>query len=96
MTFQNPEDLLGDIVDRQIAIDTNQPAGTLVIIRYRSRLLLKCRESWLNHFQPVVIAGYQLCPVRFVANFIKTGRLEVDVIDPSTGGTRTSSSNPEQ
>ena len=70
--------------------------GALVIVRHRTSLLLICRESGLNYFQPVVIAGHQLRPVTFVADFIHAGRLEVDVIDPSTGGTRTSSSNPEQ
>src|SRR5579871_6093094 len=96
MVFQNPEDLLGDIIHRQIAIHTNQAACALIIIRYGTRLLLKRRKSWLNHFQPVVVAGYQLRPMRLIAHFIESGRLEVDVIDPSTGGTRTSSSNPEQ
>src|SRR4029077_20742150 len=53
------------------------------------------RQTGLNHFQPVVIAGHQLRPVD-VAKLIDAGRLEVDVVDPPTGGTRTASSNPEQ
>src|SRR5215469_5340711 len=96
MIFQDPVDLTRDIINRQIAVYANQPARALVIVRHRARLLLERRESWLNHFQPVIIAGYQLRPMRFVTNLIETGWLEVDVIDPSTGGTRTSSSNPEQ
>ena len=96
MIFQNPVNLLGHIVHWKIAVDRDQPARLLVVIRHRPSLLLKRRESWLNDFQPVIIAGYQLGPVRFVANFIQSGRLEMDVINPSTGGTRTSSSNPEQ
>ena len=96
MIFQNPVNLLGHIVHRKIAVDRDQPARVLVVIRYRPGLLLKRRESWLNDFQPVIIAGYQLGPVRFIANFIESGRLEMDVINPSTGGTRASSSNPEQ
>src|SRR5579863_2665778 len=96
MIFQYPENLRRHLIHWQVAIHRDQAAGALVIVRHRTSLLLKCRESWLNYFQPVVIAGYQLGPVRFIANFIESGRLEVDVIDPSTGGTRTSSSNPEQ
>src|SRR5579864_968465 len=96
MIFQDLVDLRSHVINRLITIHRDQSSGTLVIIRHRTRLLLESRESWLNHFQPVIIAGYQLRPMRFVANFIETGRLEVDVIDPSTGGTRTSSSNPEQ
>jgi hypothetical protein len=96
MIFKNLEDLLGHHVHRLIAIYRNQPACLFVIVRDRLCLLLKCRESWLNHFQPVIIAGYQLRSMSFIADFVNSGRLEVDVIDPSTGGTRTSSSNPEQ
>jgi hypothetical protein len=94
MIFQNPENLVRDIVHGQISIDRDQPARTLVVVCYRTSLLLICRESGLNDFQPVVIAGHQLFP-SFVADFIYAGRLEVDVVNPPTGGTRTASSNPE-
>jgi hypothetical protein len=96
MIFQYPENLRRHLIHRQVAIHRDQPPGALVIVRHRTSLLLKSRDSWLNYFQPVVIAGYQLGTVRFIANVIESGRLEVDVIDPPTGGTRTSSSNPEQ
>src|ERR1017187_4164671 len=95
MIFQYPENLFLDIVHRQIPVNRDQPAGSLVVMKSATSLLLVCRESGLNHFQPVVIAGHQLLPIH-VADFIYAGRLEVDVIDPSTGGTRTASSNPEQ
>src|ERR1035441_527414 len=93
--FQNSENLVRDIVHGQISVNRDQSARTLVVVRYRTRLLLVCRESGLNDFQPVVIAGHQLLP-GCVAEFIYAGRLEVDVINPSTGGTRTASSDPEQ
>jgi hypothetical protein len=96
MMFDDLDDLSRDIIHGLITIHRDQSAGLLVIVRYRARLLLESRESWLNYFQPVIIAGYQLRSMRFVADFVETGRLEVDIIDPSTGGTRTSSSNPEQ
>src|ERR1700739_4455265 len=96
MIFQYPEDLRRYLIHWQVAIHRDQPPGALVIVRHRTSLLLKGRESWLNYFQPVVIAGYQLGPVRFIANFVESGRLGVDTIDPPTGRTRTSSSNPEQ
>src|SRR5579863_4840435 len=96
MIFQYPKNLVRDVVHGQIAVHRDQPARALVVVRYRTSLLLVCRESWLNHFQPVVIAGHQLGRVTLVAKLIDAGRLEVDVIDPSTGGTRASSSDPEQ
>ena len=96
MIFQYPANLLGHIIHRKIPIYRDQPASALIVIGYGLGLLLKRRKSWLNDFQPVIVAGHQFRPVRLIANFIQSGRLEVDVIDPSTGGTRTSSSNPEQ
>src|ERR1700733_11557309 len=95
MVLENPENLLRNLVHRQIAVHRDQPSRALVVIHYRSSLLPVSRQPRLKHFEPVVIAGYQLRPVK-VANFIGMGRLEVDIIDPSTGGTRTASSNPEQ
>src|ERR1019366_8856248 len=95
MVLENPENLLRNLVHRQIAVHRDQSSRALVVIRHGTSLLLVGRQTGLNHFQPVVIAGHQLRPVS-VANFIDTGWLEVDVIDPPTGGTRTASSNPEQ
>src|ERR1700678_473238 len=95
MILKNLENLLRALVDRPISIHRDEPASTLVIIGHRTSLLLVGRQTGLNHFQPVVIAGHQLRPVA-VTYFIGAGRLEVDVIDPPTGGTRTASSNSEQ
>src|ERR1700758_1569503 len=95
MIFKNPENLLRDLIHREIAVHRHQPSRALIIIRYWGSLLLISRQTGLNHFQPVVIAGHQLRPVN-VAKFIDTGRLEVDVIDPPTGGTRTASRDSEQ
>src|SRR6266536_1295051 len=93
MIFQDSVNLFCDAVHRQISINGDQSPGALVVIRYRTSLLLICRESGLNHFQPVVIAGRQLLPIH-VTEFIDEGWLEVDVIDPSTSGTGTASSEP--
>src|SRR5579871_6128974 len=95
MIFDNAEDLFRDLIHRQIAVDRDQAASPLVIIRYGTSLLLVSRQTRLNYFQPIIVAGFQLCAIH-IAKFVDTGRLEVDVVDPSTGGTRTSSSNPEQ
>src|SRR5271170_2212759 len=95
MVLKNPEDFFRYNVHRPIAVDGDQSSGAPIIIGHRTSLFLICRDTGLNYFQPVVITGHQLRPVN-VAKFIDTGRLEVDVIDPPTGGTRTASSNPEQ
>jgi len=76
MVLDNPENLLGNLVHRQIALHRDQPSRALVVIHYRSSLLPVSRQSRLKHFEPVVIAGYQLRPVK-VANFIDMGRLRV-------------------
>src|SRR5579864_4011170 len=62
MIFQYPENLFRDGVHRQISIHRDQSARALVIVRDRTSLLLVCRESGLNYFQPVVVAGHQLLP----------------------------------
>src|SRR5260370_8189877 len=95
MVFEDTENLLGDVVHRQITVYRDQPSCALVIVSHGASLLLVSRQSRLNDFQSVVIAGHQLRSVE-VANFIEAGRLEVDVIDPPTGGTGTASSDPEQ
>src|ERR1700683_4656120 len=95
MFLDNPENLRRNFVHRPVATDRIQPSRALIIIGHGSGLLLVSRQTGLNHFQPVVIAGYQLRPVK-ITKLIDTGRLEVDVIDPPTGGTRTASSNTEQ
>ena len=72
MIFKDAENLLRYIIHGLIAIHRNQPSGALIVIRYRTSLLLVGRQTGLNHFQPVVIAGYQLRPVT-IANFIDRG-----------------------
>ena len=95
MILKNAKNIFRYRVHRPIAIDRNQPPGTLIIISHRPRLFLIRLNAGLNHFEPVVIAGNQLGSVD-VANFIDRRRLKVDVIDPPAGWTRTTSSNPEQ
>ena len=95
MIFQYPEYLRRDLIHRPIAIHRNQSARALVILSHGKSLLLVSRQTRLNYLQPIVIAGHQLRSIQ-VANFVDECWLKVDVINPSTGGTRTASSNPEQ
>src|ERR1700682_320940 len=95
MIFEDSENLLSNFVHWQIAVYRDQPSCALVIVSHGTSLLLVSRQSRLNDFQSIVIAGHQLRSVE-VANFIEARRLEVDVIDPPTGGTGTASSDPEQ
>jgi len=95
MLLKYPENIRRYFIHGPVAVNGNQPASPLIIISHRTSLFLIGRDTGLNYFQPVVITGYQPGPVD-IANFIDLGRLKVDVIDPSTGGTRTASSNPEQ
>ena len=73
MIFQDPANLLGYFIHRQIPIYRDQPASALIVIGYGLGLLLIRRKSWLNDFQPVVVAGHQFRPVRLIANFIQLG-----------------------
>src|ERR1700730_2508753 len=95
MIFQNSDNFFRNPVHGLIAIYGNEPSGPLIIIGYRSGHFPVGLQPWANYFQTVVIAGNQLRAVA-IANAIDTWRLEVDVIDPPTGGTRTAPRNPEQ
>ena len=75
MVFQHPENLLRNLVHRSVAVNWDQPARPLIVLNHGTSLLLIRREPWLNYFQPVVIAGHQLCRVGLIAQFIHAGRL---------------------
>ncbi len=78
--------------------DRHSPRPTVpapVIIHQRPGLPLVGFQTLPDHFLTIVIADYQLGAVK-IANSIDTGRLEMDVINPSAGGTRTTSGKPEQ
>jgi hypothetical protein len=95
MVLKNPENLPGDFVHRQVAIHRNQPARALVVIRHRRSLLLIRRADAAESLPTDRHCGLPAW-TRQHRKFRDTGRLEMDVIDPSTGGTRTASSDPEQ
>src|SRR5579862_5563285 len=95
MVFQYPENLCSYFIHRTIAIHRNQASGSAIILRHWRSLYLIGGQPRLNHFQPVVVADFQLFPID-IAKLIDGWLLKVDVVDPPTGGTRTSSSNAEQ
>src|SRR5580704_8956221 len=83
--LNNPEDLGGDFVHRTVTIYCVQSACALVVVRYRGSQSLVSRQTGLNYFKPVIIAGDQLRGIN-IANFVDMGPLGVNVIDPPTGG----------
>src|SRR5260370_28876950 len=95
MIFEDSVNLHGNVIHWQSTVKRYQPSCALVIVSHGASLLPISRQSRLNDFQSIVIAGHQLRSVE-VANFIETWRLEVDVIDPPTGGTGPASSEPAQ
>ena len=87
------ENLLGDLVDRQVAIHRNQPPFARVVFGYGLGLQFVGRQSFPDDFFTVIFAGHQRRTIN-IASISDTGWLGVDVVDPSTDGTRTASSNP--
>ena len=80
MIFQDPENLLRNVIHRQIPVHRNQSTSTLIIIGHRTSLLPVGRQPRLNDFQAVVVAGHQFRPVN-ITEFIHAGRLEPAKID---------------
>src|SRR5438552_18856891 len=95
MILDHPVDLRSNVVHGKIAVHRDQPSLALIVILYRTSLLLVSRQPRLNDFQAVVIAGHQLRPVE-VEYFLMSGRLEVEVVDRLLGGISTSSSDQMQ
>ena len=79
--------------DRLIAIDSHQPPPGRVIVHQGQRLPLIGFQPFFDNVFPVVGAANQSCAFD-VTDAFNFWRLEVNVVDPSTGGTRTTPGNP--
>src|ERR1700750_1343987 len=73
---------------RQIAIDSHKPSLRGIIVRQGKGLWLVGFQPFFDNVFPVVGAAIQSCTLD-VTNAFNFWRLEVNVVDPSTGGTRT-------
>src|ERR1700747_2774564 len=95
VVVDNAKNLFRHLIGRQIAVHRVQTPLGLVILSYWPRLLIEFVQTRPNHFFTIVVADNQLCAVN-VTKLIDLGWLKVDVVDPSTGGTRTTSGKPAQ
>src|SRR5579884_3144973 len=77
---------------RLIAIDHHQPSPRLVIVSQGKRLGLIGFQPFFDNVFPIVGAANQSCAFD-VTDAFNFWRLEVNVVDPSTGGTRTTPGN---
>jgi gluconate kinase len=93
VVVDDPKNLARYNVGRQIPIHRFQPALGIVIFRNRTGLVIERIQARANHFFPIVIADNEFRAVN-VARFVDFRWLKVDVVDPSTGGTRTTSGEP--
>src|SRR5205085_10392216 len=91
--FDHLKDLLRHLIRRQISVHRNQASFVLVIIRHRPRLRIIGGQTLDNHVLAVVIASHQLGTVN-ITDFVVTGWLGVDVVDPSTDRAGTPSGKP--
>src|SRR5207244_4038542 len=89
------ENLLCNLVYWQVSIYGNQPPFARVVFGYRLGLQFVGRQSIPDDFFTVIFAGHQRRTIN-IASISDTGWLGVDVVDPSTDGTRTASGNPTQ
>src|SRR4029453_10557480 len=89
------KNLRGHLLHRQVSVNAFQPPFRLVIVGHRSRLAIKLVQTLANDFLAVIVANDELGAI-VIAKLIDLGRLKVDVVDPSTGGTRTTSGKPAQ
>jgi hypothetical protein len=93
MTINHAEDLRRNIFHRTIRIDRYQPPLQPVVIRYWLGLPLIGSQPLGDDFFAIVLADHQLGSVH-ITQLIDKRWLRVNVIEPSTGGTRTPPGNP--
>src|SRR5450432_2283258 len=87
------ENLLRHLIDRQVAIDRDQPPFARVVLGYGRGLQFVSRQPVADDVFTIIVAGHQRRTVN-IASISDTGWLGVDVVDPSTDRTRAASSNP--
>src|SRR5271157_434562 len=80
---------------RLVAVHFHHTAPGLVIVQHRNRLPLIGFQPLRNNFLGVVWT-HDKSPAVDIADAFNFGWLEVDVVDPSTGGTRTTPGNSLQ
>src|ERR1035437_2726318 len=93
MTVNHAENLRRDLFHRPIRIDRYQPPLHPVVIRYPPGLRIICSQSLRDNFFAIVVADHQLGSVH-ITQLVDKSWLKVDVIEPSTGGTRTPPCKP--
>src|SRR5208337_3629647 len=95
MTVDHAENLRRNIFHRPICIDRHQLSLRPVVIRYPPGLRLIGSQSTRNDFFTIVVADHQLGSVH-ITQLVDERWLKADVIEPSTGGTRTPPGKPQQ
>src|SRR5882762_3294680 len=93
VVIDDAKNLRGHLVGRQIPIHRLQASLRLVVIRHRPRLEIELVQTLPDHFLAVILADDELASVA-ITKLVDLGWLKVDVVDPSTGGTRTTSGEP--
>ena len=93
MPVDHAKNLRRNIFYRTIRIDRHQPPLQPVVFRHRPGLSLIGRQSPRNDFFAIVVANHQLGSVQ-ITQLIDERWLQVNVIEPSTGGTRTPPGKP--
>jgi hypothetical protein len=93
MPVNHAKNLRRNLVHRPIRIDRYQPPLPTVVIRYRLGLALIGSQSLRNNVFAIVAAEQQLASV-YIAQLVDERGLKVNVIEPSTGRTRTPPGEP--
>ena len=95
MPVNHTKNLRRNVLYGAIRIDCYQPALQPVVIRYGLGLPLVGSQSLGNDFFAIVFAHYQPGSLH-ITQLVDQRWLGVNVIEPSTGGTRTPPGYPQQ
>src|SRR5216684_5727118 len=95
LALDHLENLLRNLVYRQVSVYGNQPPLAGVVLGHGLGLLFVSRQTVPDDFFTVIIPGHQRRTIN-IAFISDTGWLGVYVVDPSTDGTRTASGEPTQ
>src|ERR1041385_7131297 len=85
--------VLGHLFRGPVAVDFHQTTRLAVIVLHRLSLGIVGVQPFLDDLFVVIMTNFERRTV-CVANAGNLGRLEVDVVDPTAGGTRTTSGEP--
>jgi hypothetical protein len=89
------ERLRRDLIDGLLTIDLHELSSVAVIAHQWKRLPLIGLQPFSNNFF-VVVRPNDKSPAVDIADAFNFGWLKIDVVNPSTGGTRTTPANPLQ